>query len=120
MSETKPPAENTLVVQGLKVEGLTFAGDWTTDKARVGEHSELICPCCGGNNLHHAGVAVFERQHEDGPLQTALIHNMAQPLPENPSARRDGLVIEFWCESSCGRMRLAISQHKGCTYFNWL
>jgi hypothetical protein len=45
----------------------------------------------------------------------------------NPSDRRDGIVITFWCEQCHGEsgpdtnyLRLAVIQHKGATYLRWL
>ncbi len=38
----------------------------------------------------------------------------------NPSSRRDGLVVRFWCEG-CGDdpIELCIAQHKGTTEIGW-
>jgi hypothetical protein len=42
--------------------------------------------------------------------------------PENPSVKRDGIVINFNCEhcDNEAKLRLAIVQHKGQTFFYWL
>jgi hypothetical protein len=41
----------------------------------------------------------------------------------NPSGRRDGLSIKFWCEGCKGVdediLELTISQHKGSTLLGW-
>jgi hypothetical protein len=80
----------------------------------------LVCPTCGGNNLHHYRVDTFDR-NEDAPNglharitggRVAINHD----ITGNPSTRRDGLIVRFWCESGCPDSMLTIAQHKGTTF----
>jgi predicted RNA-binding Zn-ribbon protein involved in translation (DUF1610 family) len=88
--------------------------------------SELICPRCQTAYLHHAGVVVYDRG-EDGStvIETKVASGKVEMRPTpasttNPSSRRDGLAIQFWCEN-CGEkpIELTIAQHKGTTEMGW-
>ena len=98
------------------------------------------CPYCRGNNLHQAHVSIFNHdgyeqrwndvleKYETVP-KTRVTHVMADNTittakvpPEhtnNPSPEREGLLLEFWCETCEEKPMLAIFQHKGCTYIGW-
>lgn len=87
----------------------------------------LCCPRCGGDNLHHGSVQVFNRRQEDGPSSAVLIPIREGPRvgapSDNPSARRNGLLINFFCET-CGEapaedLTLEVIQHKGNTFVRW-
>lgn len=98
-------------------------------------YGQLKCKC-GSEYLHQTNITLFERG-EDGNTTTVIAQDgktvQISDFPSddtcNPSPRRHGLILEFWCEE-CGwdgekeRMdivqRLAIFQHKGCTYMEWL
>lgn len=85
----------------------------------------LMCPCCGGNNLHQADVTVFTpadgsvhhtaRVYYDGGVRTQRV---PADWSNNPSRERQGLLITFDCEIGC-TADLAIYQHKGCTFVEW-
>jgi hypothetical protein len=83
--------------------------------------SPLLCPVCGGNNLHHGEVEVFTRKKEDsaeGAHVTVRENGWAdadRDMTLNPSARRDGVLIHLSCEGGCGPFVLQIAQHKGET-----
>lgn len=99
----------------------------------------LMCPVCGGRNLHQYRVDAFFRQREDSPSGThvrtgstgcsAEDHVCGAPggnsttidenMAGNPSDRRDGMVVSFWCEGGCADPMLAIVQHKGETMIYW-
>jgi hypothetical protein len=85
--------------------------------------SRLLC-VCGSNNLHHESVKVFWREDEDSQEGTffeskrVYFNNHIDPN-DNPSRRRDGLLVRFWCENCSAEPELAISQHKGTTYVEW-
>lgn len=99
------------------------------------EHT-LECPRCGDNYLHHGPVTVYDRHEDAEEVRTTLVAGAnisSQMKPNaasgNPSYRRDGIVIEFFCEN-CGDldperglntppMTLEIAQHKGNTYLRW-
>lgn len=101
---------------------LKFYGDW------------LMCPLCGGENMHHERVQLFVRDAEDrdGMLVTVgatgdidgrkytpqgmVLNRMASK--EMPG-RRDAIHIHFWCEQCEGKSVLHIAQHKGLTLVSW-
>ncbi|MCR5874394.1 hypothetical protein LRS10_09585 [Phenylobacterium sp. J426] len=96
----------------------------------VGSASELLCPRCGGGNLHHEIVRVFDR-HEDEHQTTVtqvrgsetIVSHQPSEGSGNPSSRRHGLTISFFCEA-CSRGQgddvvLTIAQHKGATEVLW-
>lgn len=100
-------------------------------RVRPAESSEFLftgtlhCPACGGEYLHHGNVEKYDRP-EDGETtrRTTLgerISMVFEPSTRsrNPSARRDGVVIEFSCEDCGETNELAISQHKGQTFVVW-
>jgi hypothetical protein len=78
----------------------------------------LRCGQCGRcEGLHHDVVEAFERGEDakDG-LHVRIVGgqmHVDRKLAGNPSERRHGLAIEFWCELCGGRSRLTIAQHKG-------
>lgn len=87
----------------------------------------LVCPRCGGDNLHHEGIEVFSRPREDGAVTGLIVRRDATAGPvdptRNPSSRRHGLIIHFSCET-CGlgervACELEIAQHKGNTFLFW-
>jgi|HubBroStandDraft_6_1064221.scaffolds.fasta_scaffold334923_1 hypothetical protein len=96
----------------------------------VGSISELRCPRCAGQYLHQLNVVVFDRAEdashvirttvEGGTSRTDVVPNAGSG---NPSARRDGLSILFWCEGCDAKradpIELTIAQHKGCTEIGW-
>ena len=86
------------------------------------ENDTLVCPGCGENNLHHEAVTVFERQKEDGESY-ALVMFKGAVSPAggggNPSARQNGVVVRFWCESCEATPELMLAQHKGATLVGW-
>lgn len=99
---------------------------------RVDTDSEgwLYCPKCMDNgNLHHDTVQVFNRRVEDddnGLLVTveaqAVQATSATGLvsyPRNPSTRRDGISVHFYCENCDLDAELTIAQHKGNTIIEW-
>jgi hypothetical protein len=93
----------------------------------------LKCPQCGENYLHHRNTTIFERS-EDDKLTTVIAQNgeevQATKFPSadtcNPSYRRNGIIIEFQCEhchydyGDASLFRLAIIQHKGNTFVEWV
>ena len=93
---------------------------------RDGNDYCLICPNCGFHCLHHDGVTVYDRQ-EDYPItiETFVREGLATTstvdsnVSRNPSSRRDGVAIEFWCEGCEVRPQLTIEQHKGTTFLAW-
>jgi transcription elongation factor Elf1 len=89
----------------------------------------INCPHCGEMNLHQIKTEVFDRDTEDAPIGRHVfldkrIH-IDQNMANNPSGRRDGLRIYFFCEHcSEGDFEqvacvLNIYQHKGSTFMEW-
>jgi hypothetical protein len=105
----------------------------------TGSYGMLKCKC-GGDYLHQGNVTIFQRS-EDADTTTVIAQNdktvQVSDFPSddtcNPSPRRHGLILEFWCEMCNNGVipededgkpveayRLAIFQHKGQTYMEWL
>jgi len=83
----------------------------------------LACPICGDLNAHHSAIEVYDRsEDEEGGLHIRAERGkiaIDRTLTHNPSTRRDGLVIEFWCEGCSGRFVISLAQHKGETQVSW-
>ena len=82
----------------------------------------IDCPCCLGNNLHQKSVSVFFRNEDspDGIFKKVDLTGVEYAHPsKNPSPRRDGMLISFFCETCDSDPELAIYQHKGSTYLEW-
>ncbi len=92
----------------------------------------LHCPACKGIALHHDQVDVYEREQDatrgiharirgvDNDRRQELARRTAEvtistKLEGNPSERRQGIGIGFWCEECDCRSILTIAQHKGRT-----
>jgi len=86
----------------------------------------LRCPRCLELYLHHEAVTVFNRGEDaerttvtsirDGHANTSIMNSSEC---ENPSSRRHGLTISFWCEMCDAKPVLTRAQHKGQTFFAW-
>jgi hypothetical protein len=78
---------------------------------------DLCCPKCGETYVHHGKINVFERAEDDDKGIHVIINSqnvcIKSDLKGNPSLRRNGLTIEFWCELCNCVSVLAIAQHKG-------
>lgn len=105
----------------------------------AGDVSDLLCPRCGADNLHHVGVVFYERGEDAAQLlqltqslrrygEDRLTGVVTEIVPSerslNPSSRRNGLAIQFVCEQCGGgsdqdRIELTIAQHKGSTEIGW-
>lgn len=89
-----------------------------------GEYA-LLCPSCGGECLHHDRIDVYEPLKEDadaGQHVTVEQHDthVSADLTGNPSRRRNGVTIRFWCETCQARPVLRLAQHKGTTYVSMI
>lgn len=92
---------------------------------------DLLCPICGSGLLHHDVVTVYQRNEDTEVVRkTSVVEDSFRSEivwnndSGNPSARRDGLVISFWCENCGGTkegttIELTIAQHKGNTQVGW-
>ena len=99
--------------------------------------NQLCCPKCGGNNLHHNSVTDYYRTEDGATVRVTTVDGnelsssiMPNKTSGNPSGRRSGIVIDFWCENCHGEIndaapeyteyfKLQIRQHKGTTYLDW-
>ena len=92
-------------------------------KVKLSDTSCLICPNCGNEFLHQHSVSVFFRDAEDsktGKFARCTSKQIATIDDEdNPSPRRDGLLVQFSCETCNADPELAIYQHQGETYVQW-
>jgi len=103
--------------------------------AIVDEDGQLQCPLCDSEtfNLHQGKVTSYHRG-EDAKETMIVEADMdivttrmvkTSPGDGNPSTRRHGLRIEFYCEHcnqdlfSNNFPNLLIYQHKGTTYVAW-
>jgi hypothetical protein len=86
-------------------------------------YDQLVCPNCLGLCLHHSSIDVFERREDDPEHMQIHIDRSEVKISKgthgNPSPRRDGLSILFWCEGCTNFPKLNIFQHKGSTYIQW-
>jgi hypothetical protein len=104
-------------------------------------NSNLICPWCEEEYLHQFRVTVFGRTEDedttrvfatktDGRSPSTVAYSQeASTECGNPSDRRHGMTIEFWCEHCSiddkGNIVetqmpvLMLAQHKGVTFIGW-
>lgn len=84
----------------------------------------LKCPFCGFDCTHHTKVEVFDRKNDaEVGLHVTVIRGSIETdmdISNNPSCRRQGLLIHFWCEGCGERPILGLAQHKGQTYVGFL
>lgn len=107
-----------------------------TQPIAIDDNTWLICPNCGENYLHHSALTVYNRA-EDAPA-TRVTHlgtsmdgftgelndTLTSALVisgdcDNPSPRRHGLQIRFYCETCSAEPTLNLYQHKGFTGLEW-
>jgi hypothetical protein len=88
----------------------------------------LVCPHCHDSHscLHHGVLTVYHRREDESRLTrigvrngSALIERVDSDGSGNPSSRRDGLAIHFYCELCDLSSELTIAQHKGQTLLAW-
>jgi len=96
-------------------------------KLAVGDifRSSLICPICEGDNLHQQAVAFYDHTPTGNrgffitPDIEGVEHNSLHADLFNPSSRRQGMRVSFWCEHCRETPDLLVVQHKGTTYLGW-
>lgn len=101
------------------------------------EDNILLCPQCKSNNLHQGTVTVFNRDEDGKHTQVTCVQKdddastvlITDETTSNPSPRRNGMLIEFWCEHCFevqegdeihDKLVLAVYQHKGLTLIEWV
>ena len=93
---------------------------------QVNDQNQLLCAACGGEYTHCESVESFEQLNEDfnksgvhvtvkGYAQISVDCDMSG----NPSHRRDGVKLTFWCEYCEKKSVLTIAQHKGNTFVEY-
>jgi hypothetical protein len=93
--------------------------------AVIDEDGILICPFCDGTYLHHKEIEIFNRIEDASiGLHVTVEHdcvNLDQSMVNNPSLRRTGFLIYFWCETCETEQEpvLSVVQHKGQTFLQW-
>lgn len=95
-----------------------YKKDVTIDRMRA-----LFCPICQCDNLHQVEATTFWMDLEDSETGTFTKTSKGVVKEvndvQNPSERRDGMLIRFFCEHCSAEPELAIRQHKGVTYVEW-
>jgi len=93
--------------------------------------SVLVCPACDFDYMHQCGVEVFVRETEDADHgqhvevdygDNVEVGNDVSTGDGNPSGRRDGIKLKFWCEDCLNEnnpYELIIQQHKGLEHVFW-
>lgn len=88
-----------------------------------GEPAILSCPVCHEGFLHHHVVEVFDREQDAATgIHVTVAEGDAKVdnnMRHNPSRRRNGVRIEFWCETCNAKPRLDLVQRKGSTLLSW-
>ena len=84
----------------------------------------LACPECNEYNLHHHNINVYSRDEDEKTCVHTTVKHKTTTIKEsnnvdNPSSRRDGIRIGFYCEHCNGNFQLVIQQHKGITFMQW-
>lgn len=86
--------------------------------SRQGGESVLVCPACGGENLHqlYAQVVMRRREDEAEPLAVYVDRSgVSAARVQEKRTRRDAVRIHFRCEHCPQMSCLEILQHKGQT-----
>jgi hypothetical protein len=97
------------------------------NRTKIDTYNQLVCPTCGSTYLHQKTVGVYnceedksEGTHVEVDWNRVTVDNS---MSGNPSPRRHGLSILFYCEECDGEnpasQILNIYQHKGQTFMEW-
>ena len=103
-----------------------------SNEVRV-EDGDLLCPNCNEVYLHSDTVYVYNREEDADKVSVTTVHTndeVVRSMPPhdlsgNPSGRRHGIKIAFYCEGchdwgrNSDRYYLNIAQHKGVTFMYW-
>lgn len=118
----KGPAEQR---DGGQHEGV-WRIPWHPIPVIAAANHELLCPMCGGGNLHQRFVRVGARKCEDipGVVVDAEFDKGTVSVRVGEESdyvgRRDDLTVEFWCEQCPWPSQLQIAQHEGITIMQWV
>jgi hypothetical protein len=82
----------------------------------------LKCAGCKGSYTHHDKVEVFNRAEDASTGTHGVVdgENVTKDsdISRNPSDRREGILIHYWCENCEARSVLKVAQHKGITWMH--
>jgi len=79
------------------------------------------CAECGYEYIHQYRVEVFERHEDEKECLHVIIENglsVDRSNKSNPSLRRQGIRIKFYCEGCAYDTVVELLQHKGETFIN--
>lgn len=85
----------------------------------------LGCPACKEGWLHQKEVVVYFRGEDEAHGISVTVSDGGVSASSNgsqennPSFRRDGLGVEFECETCHEKPVFQMVQHKGNTYLGW-
>ena len=88
-------------------------------------HQVMNCPICNCEFTHITEVSTFSRKEDEKiHLETninlkdkKINTNVVEGHGNNPSGRRNGLILHGHCEEGC-KFDIEMYQHKGNTFFN--
>lgn len=84
---------------------------------------ELLCPACDSEYITYNAVHIFNRKEDAkyGHHVTVYDGEIHQDgyMTDNPSPRRGGIRLKFYCEMCGGSFYLVLAQHKGTTQVLW-
>lgn len=85
------------------------------------EFPTLLCPNCGGPNLHQTAVEVTNFRSRELGVSVAVYDGgrTATEIVEGKFDPRNHTRMSFWCENVCDVPDLMIYNHKGSTYLVW-
>ena len=80
----------------------------------------LECPSCGCDYLHHYKIESFERDDDEETGVHVSVKGKSvsvdTDMRRNPSKRRHGMMIYFFCEYCTTKPVIELIQHKGRTH----
>lgn len=84
----------------------------------------LTCPHCESEYLHQRVVTVYDRSEDENTVLETTVSKGRTTVARtsgvsNPSDRRQGLSIRFYCEGCGLPVELTLAQHKGVTRISW-
>ena len=82
----------------------------------------IVCPYCQTSYMHQGIVQVFDRSEDSSECRRTTVGEKVSVDnlgSQNPSSRRQGARIRFWCEGCPHKYWLNVYQHKGRTFLSW-
>ena len=100
----------------------------TTVKLGVSDTDQyLVCPCCGGKNLHQIKARMIFKDEDMDGVEHTVSKKLGGEVQSRPmkakmiAGRRDVMYIDFSCEtcSEADLYTLKIQQYMGKTIISW-